>query len=111
VAKMTSFPAPPATVSSPWRHSRELVRNRLRPMIAVVSSGSKLLRKNSALFYLWLLFPLFLVLTSDWIGLLIVFQAMTAAVRLRNAPAAQTIAACSSPSVSARRVKGGYRAL
>jgi hypothetical protein len=80
-------------------------------MIEVVNSGSKIFRMNPALLSLWLLFPLFLTLTSDWIGLLVVFQAMSAAVRLRNAPAAKTLAACSSTVVPAKRVKGEYRVL
>lgn len=63
------------------------------------------------LFSLWLVFPLFLMLTSDWIGLLVAFQAITSAVRLQNAPAAKTLAACSSANVSANNVKGECRVL
>lgn len=111
VAAMIHFPAHPATVASLWRGGSELLRNRLRPLFEVIDSGSRIFRMNTALFSLWLLFPLFLILTSDWIGLLVVFQAMTAAVRLRSAPAAKALAVSPCTSVSANRVEGEYRVL
>lgn len=111
VAATIKLPAHPATGASPWRRGPVLVWDGLRPVFEVVCSGSKVFRMNAALFSLWLLFPLFLVLTSDWIGLLVVFQAMTAAARLRNVPAAKALAACSSTRTSANRVKGEYRVL
>lgn len=100
-----------ATPDSPRRRSFEPVRKRLKPLLEVVNSGSKVLRINPVVFSLWLLLPLFLTLTSDWIGLLVVFQAMTAAVRLRKASPARTLAACSPASVSTSRVKGECRGL
>lgn len=75
-----------------FRH-RSPVSNWFNPVLEVVSYGSKVFRVHAALFALWFLFPLFLVVTSDWIGLLVVFQALTAAVRLRTIPAAKTLAA------------------
>jgi hypothetical protein len=75
-------------------------------MIRAVRSGSRLIRMNSALFSLWALFPLLLLVTSDWIGLLVVFQAMTAAARLRSAPAAKSLAAFSSMTAAPDRCEG-----
>lgn len=69
-----------------WRRSLRHAPKRLRPLLAVVSSGSKILETNRISCFLWLLLPLFLILSSDWIGILVVFQAMTTALRLRNAP-------------------------
>lgn len=109
--EMIHFSAHAATVISLWRRGPELLRNRLRPMMEVICSGSKTFAMNPALFSLWLLFPLFLVLTSDWIGLLVIFQAVTAAVRLRNTPAVKSPATCSSTCVSANGIKGEYRVL
>lgn len=100
------FSACQAKVASLWRRSAKLVPNRLRPMIEVISSGSKVFRMNPVVFLPWLLFPFFLILTSDWIGLLVVFQAMTAAVRLRNRAAAKTLAAFSSMSAAPDNCKG-----
>jgi hypothetical protein len=111
VTQMIQFPAETATVASLWRRSPELVRNRLGPMIEVVVSGSRVFRMNAAVFSLWLLFPLFLMLASDWIGLLVIFQAMTAALRLQSAPVAKADVVPSSRRASANRVKGEYRAL
>ena len=101
-----NFSAHLAKVASLWRRSPELVRNGLRAMMKAVRSGSKLIRMNAALFSLWLLFPLFLLLTRDWIGLLVVFQAMTAAGRLRSTPAAKRLAAFSSMNAGPDRCKG-----
>lgn len=95
-----------AKVASLWRRSAEPVRSRLRPMIEVVCAGSKVCRMNPVIFSLWLLFPFFLVLTSDWIGLLVVFQATTAAVRLRNTAAVKTLAAYANMSTAANHCKG-----
>ncbi len=82
-----NFSARPAKAALLWRRG---------PMLEMVSSGSRTLRMNSTLFSLWFLFPLLLIVTSDWIGLLVIFQALTAAVRLRTLPAAKTLAAFSS---------------
>lgn len=111
VTQLIHFPAETATLASLWRRSPELLRNRLRPVIEVVVSGSRIFRMNVVVFSLWLLFPLFLMLASDWIGLLVIFQAMTAALRLQNAPEARAVAVCPSRRVSAKRVKGEYRVL
>ena len=92
-----THPAAPATL---WGRSFEPVRKRFKPMLEVVRSGSKTLRINPVLCFLWFLFPLSLILISDWIGLLVVFQAATVALRLRNAPAAKTLAASASKSAS-----------
>ena len=97
-----------AKVASLWRRNRGLAPNRLRPMTEAVRSGSRVFRMNPAVFSLWLLFPMLLTLTSDWIGLLVVFQAMTAAVRLQNSPAAKTLAAVSSMSAAPNRYEGQY---
>ena len=98
MTKVVHFSASLAKVASLWRHSAKLVPNRLKPMIEVISFGSKVFRMNPVVFLVWLVFPFFLVLTSDWIGLLVVFQAMTAAVRLRNRAATKTLAGFSSMS-------------
>jgi hypothetical protein len=111
VREMIHFPAHPATAASPWRRSAELVRNELGSIFEIVCSGSKIFRMNAIFFSLWLMFPLFLFLTSDWIGLLVVFQAIAAALRLRIAPAATALAVCSSTRVSANSFKGEYRVL
>lgn len=75
------------------RCTLQQVSNGLRPLNNLIHSGIKKVRKNSAFFSLWILFPFSLVMTSDWIGLLVVFQALAAAVRLRNLPAARALAA------------------
>ncbi len=106
---MTNLPSTPANAVSPWRRDPELVQNGSGPLFAVLCSRSKIFRMNIALFSLWLMFPLFLVLTSDWIGLLVTFQAMTMALRLRKAPAAKAFVAPSSASRG--RVKGDHRVL
>jgi hypothetical protein len=111
VAETINFLTLPATPASPRPRSPELVRNGLRPWFEVVSWGSKVFRMIPVLFSIWLLFPLFLMLTSDWIGLLIVFQAMTSAVCLQKTPAAKPLTACSSANVSANNVKGECRVL
>ncbi|HEV2136214.1 MAG TPA: hypothetical protein VGR47_18390 [Terracidiphilus sp.] len=111
MTQMIHFPAETATGASLWRRSPELLRNRLRPMVEVVVSGSRVFRMNALVFSLWLLFPLFLMLASDWIGLLVIFQAMTAALRLQNAPAATAVRVRSSTRVPANRVRGEYRVL
>ncbi len=103
---MIRIPEHKARVAALWRRSPEPVRSTLRPMIRVVRSGSRLVRMNSALFSLWVLFPLLLLFTSDWIGLLVVFQAMTAAVRLRSTPAAKSLAAFSSMTAAPDRCEG-----
>jgi hypothetical protein len=87
VKETVNFSARLDKSASPWHRG---------PMLEMVSSGSRIFRMNSALFSLWFLFPLLLIVTSDWIGLLVVFQALTAAVRLRALPAAKTLAAFSS---------------
>ena len=106
MAEMTHFLARLAKVASLWRRSAKFVPNRLRSMSEVIGSGSKVFRMNPVVFCLWLLYPFFLILTSDWIGLLVVFQAMTAAVRLRNTAAAKTLAAFSSMSTASDNCKG-----
>lgn len=111
MAETVHFPARPATVVRPWHRGSELFRNRLARILEVISTGSKVFRMNPILFFLWILFPLFLVLTSDWIGLLVVFQAITAAVRLRHAPVARKLSYCSSSSAPASRIKGEIRVL
>lgn len=65
---------------------------------------------NSALLFMWFLFPLLLIVTSDWIGLFVIFQALTAAVRLRALPAARTLAAFSSVDVVSVGCEGECRA-
>lgn len=109
--EMIHFSAHQAKAASTLSRILELVRNKTTRAINVVCSDSKHLRTNAVLLSLWLIFPLFLFLTSDWIGLLVIFQAMTAAVRMRNSAAAETLAACSSSGVSLNRGKGDYRAL
>jgi len=106
VTEMTRFSACLAKVASLSRRSAKFVPNRLRPTIVVICSGSKVFRMNPVVFSLWLLFPFSLILTSDWIGLLVVFQAMTAAVRLRKTAAAETLAAFSSMSAAPGNCKG-----
>lgn len=111
MAEMVHFPAHLAAPA--WFRDRllEPAWNRLQPLVEVVRSGAKVFRMNPLLFSLWFLLPLLLVLTSDWIGVLVAFQAMTAALRLRNGPAAKALATCSSASVPANTVKGECRAL
>jgi hypothetical protein len=92
------------------RRRRVLVSDRLKPMLGVFSSGSRVFRANSALLSLWLVFPLMLILTSDWIGLLVIFQALTAAVRLRALPAARAMAAFSPVEARSGRYEGECRA-
>jgi hypothetical protein len=111
VAEMINFLTLPATPASPRPRSPELVRKGLRPLFEIASLGSKVFRMIPVLFSIWLLFPLFLMLTSDWIGLLIVFQAMTSAVCLQKTPAAKPVAACSSTSAPPNNVKGECRVL
>jgi hypothetical protein len=84
--------------------------NWFKPMLEMVSSGSRIFRMNSALFSMWFLFPLLLIVTSDWIGLLVIFQALTAAVRLRALPAARTLAAFSAVDMVSGSCKGECRA-
>ena len=93
-----------AQAVSIWHGNPVLDSNWAKPMFEKVSSGSRIFRTNSALFFMWFLFPLLLIVTSDWIGLLVIFQALTAAVRLRALPAARTLAAFSSVDMAA----GGY---
>jgi hypothetical protein len=111
MTEMINFSTNAATPASFWGRGLEPVRNRLKPLIEVVCAGSKVLRINPVLCFLWLLFPLSLILISDWIGLLVVFQAATVAVRLRNTPAAKTLAPCSPTSASANPLQGEYRVL
>jgi hypothetical protein len=111
VKEMVNFSAHQVKAASPWRRSLELVRNKITRIVEVVYFGAKLSRTNSVLLPLWLLFPLFLFLTSDWIGLLVVFQAVTVAVRMRNTAAAKTLAVCAATSISSNRGNGEYRAL
>jgi len=92
-----------------WRRSIKHARNRLEPSREVIASGFKILGPNGVLCAFWLLFPLFLILSSDWIGVLVVFQAMTAALHLRNAPAAKILSVSSSNSVPSGAIKGEYR--
>jgi hypothetical protein len=89
----------------------ESVRQKLKPLVEVVNSGSKVLQVNPVILFLSLLFPFFLALTSDWIGLLVVFQAATAAICLRNAPATKALVADSAMKFSTNLVKGEPRAL
>jgi hypothetical protein len=98
-------------VASLWHRSLKLVRNRITRIVEVVYYGAKLSRTNAVLLPLWLLFPVFLILTSDWIGLLVIFQAVTVAVRMGNTAAAKTLAACSAADASSARGNGEYRAL
>lgn len=111
MAETINFSTHAATPASIWGRGLEPVRKRLKPLFEVVCEGSKVLRINPALCFLWLLFPLSLILISDWIGLLVLFQAATVAVRLRNAPAAKTLATCSPASAPANPIRGEYRAL
>lgn len=106
MAEMAHLSACLAKVDALWRRSARLVPKRLRPMIEVISSGSKVFGMKPVVFCLWLLFPFFLVLTSDWIGLLVAFQAMTAAVRLRNTAAMKTLTGFSSMSTAPDSCKG-----
>lgn len=96
--EMIEFYARLVKVASHWRRSLGCGWQRLKPTIKAVCSRSRLLRVNVIALSLWLLFPLLLRMTSDWIGLLAAFQVMTAAVRLRNAPAAKALAAFSTLS-------------
>jgi hypothetical protein len=111
VAELITFPAHSAAPASLWERLLEPARKRLQPMAEVIGSGSKVFHINPVLFFLWLLLPLSLALSSDWIGLLVVFQAMTAALRLRPAPAASALASCSSTNRPAHTVEGECRAL
>jgi hypothetical protein len=111
VKEMIDFSAHQVKVPSHWRRNLEFVRNRITRIVEVVYYGAKLSRTNTVLLPLWLLFPLFLFLTSDWIGLLVVFQALTAAVRMRNIAAVKTLATCSATSVSSNKGEGEHRAL
>lgn len=111
MAEMIDFPAPSATVVAPWRRGAELLRSRLQRLYEIVDSGSKVFRMNPVIFSLWFLFPLFLVVTSDWIGLLVVFQAAAAALRLQKAPVAKKLTHFSPSSAPANRIRGEYRVL
>lgn len=111
VKEMIDLSAHQVKVASRWRRSLEFVRNMITRIVEVVYYGAKLSRTNTILLPLWLLFPLFLFLTSDWIGLLVVFQAVTVAVRIRNTAVAKTLAACSATSVSSTGGKGEHHAL
>jgi hypothetical protein len=111
VKEMIKFSAHQVKVASRWRRSLKLVRNMMARIVEVVYYGAKLSRTNTILLPLWLLFPLFLILTSDWIGLLVIFQAVTVAVRMQNTAAEKTLAACSATSVSSNRGEGEYRVL
>jgi hypothetical protein len=111
VAELITFPAHSANPASLRERLLELARKRLQPIAEVIGSGSKVFHTNPILFSLWLLLPLSFALSSDWIGLLVVFQAMTAAVRLHNAPAANALASCSSTTRPAHTVEGECRVL
>lgn len=89
-----------------WHRGPVHVSNGLRPVLEMVSSGARIFRVNSALFSMWFLFPLLLIVTSDWIGLLVIFQALTAAVRLRTSPAARSLAAFSAGDAAHGRYDG-----
>lgn len=93
-----------------WHRGPVLVSAGLKPLFEMVFSGAKALRMNTALFSMWLLFPLLLIVTSDWIGLFVIFQALTAAVRLRALPAARTLAAFSSIDLVSGGCEGECRA-
>ncbi len=110
VKEEVNFSARLANAASFWHRSPVLDPNRRKPMLEVFSSGSKAFRVNSALFAMWFLFPLFLILSSDWIGLLVIFQALTAAVRLRTMPAAKTLAAFSSMDAASASCEREYGA-
>lgn len=77
----------------------------------VVRSGLKTLRTYAVFCLIVLLLPVFLALTRDWICVLVVFKAFTAAVRLQNVPPARTLSSCSSTGLPASAVKGENRAL
>jgi hypothetical protein len=51
-----------------------------------------------------------LVLSSDWIGVLAAFMAVTSALRLRYLPAEKVLGACSTSLLSGE-IKGGNRVL
>ncbi len=76
----------------------------------VLRFGHKTLRISGLFCLLVFLLPLFLILTKDWICVLVVVHAFTAAVRLQNAPVARTLSACSSTTVPSSAVEGEYRA-
>ena len=111
MAETIDFRSRSASTDDTRLRGAELVRVSLARLIEIVGSGSRVFRMNPLLFFLWVLFPLFLVLTSDWIGLLVIFQAITAAVRLQNAPTAKKLAYWSPSSAPASRLKGEYRVL
>lgn len=102
VKEMSYFFAREVKMASRRRRGHKFVRNRIRRIVELVYYGAKLSRTNSVLLSLWLLFPLLLFLTSDWIGLLVVFQAMTMAVRMRNRADGKTLVACSVSSMSSK---------
>jgi hypothetical protein len=108
---MIRVPTHLVTLGSSRRHNSAPLRNSLKPLFQTACSGTKILHMSSVALFLWLLFPLFLMLTSDWIGLLVVFQAMTVAVRLRDESAEKAITASSSTSISVNKFKGEYRVL
>lgn len=89
-----------------WRRCLKVVRNRITRIVEVVYYGVRLARTNTIFLPLLLLLPLFLILTSDWIGVLVVFQATSAAVRMRSKETAREVAACSLISAQSDRCKG-----
>ena len=86
-------------------------RGPLQPFRRAVRSGLKVLRTYAAFCLLVLLLPFFLALTRDWICVLVVFKAFTAAVRLQDVPADGTNFSCSSTIMPASAVKGEHRAI
>lgn len=111
VKEMGYLSAQQVKVVSRWCRGLKFIRNGITRIVEVIYYGAKLSRTTTILLPLWLLFPLFLFLTSDWIGLLVVFQAMTMAVRMRNTAAAKTLAGCAAGRMSSSRGKGEYRVL
>ncbi len=103
------FSACLAKLAAICRRSSEPVPIRLKPMLAVAGSGYKVFRINPVLFSLWFLFPVSLLLASDWIGLLVAFQAATAAVRLRDLPPG-SLAAFSSLDAARSQCEGDFHA-
>jgi hypothetical protein len=110
VKESIHFSAHQAKVHSHWRRSLALIRNKLTRIVEGACFGSKHVRRNVVLLSFWLLFPFSLILTRDWIGLLVIFQVMTGAVRMQNVAAAKALAACSPTSMRSNWAKGEYRA-
>ena len=102
---------PSAIPLSWWRRSLKHARKRLKPLQVVVSTASETLGMSRISFFLWLLLPLCLTLSSDWIGVLVVFQSMTAALRLRNTSAVKILSSGSSTSLPCNAAPGGDRVL